>query len=63
MGKKQNMSLSRFALSSAPPQIDQYGRKMARAPDFFLLDRLSTTRRAFDPMDFAPYRRGDAQKK
>jgi len=57
LGKKENLTLSRFALSSAHHQNDLYGQHDARAPEFFMLGRLPATRRAFRPMGFAPNRR------
>ena len=63
LGKKENLTLSRFALSSAHHQNDLYGQQDARAPNFFVIDRLSATRRAFHPMGFAPNRRGAAPKR
>jgi hypothetical protein len=57
LGKKENLTLSRFALSSAHRQNDLYGQHDARAPDFFMLGRLPATRSAFHPMGFAPKRR------
>jgi hypothetical protein len=57
LGKKENLTLSKFALSSAHHQNDLYGQHDARAPEFFMLGRLPATRSAFHPMGFAPNRR------